>query len=237
MHRLAHGVVPAKRKRNIAETAARARARQVRFDPADRFDEIDRVVPVLFETGRDREHVRIENDVVRRNAGALGQEPVGARANVDPTLQAIGLPAFVECHHDHRRAVLPNECSLPEKFFFAVLQTDRIDDRLALDAFQAGFDHAPFRAVDHHRHAGDFWLAPNEVEEARHRRFGIDHPFVHVDVENVRPAADLLACHRERRLEIPRQDQFRKFRRARDVGPFAHHHEPHFRRDVQRLEP
>ena len=93
MHRFAHGVVAAKGKRNVADTAADARAGQIRFDPARRFDEIDRVVAMLFETGRDGENVRIENDVVRRNAGALGQELVGARANFDPALQRVGLAA------------------------------------------------------------------------------------------------------------------------------------------------
>ena len=68
VHRFAHGVVAAKRKRNVAEAAAGARAGQIRLDPAHRFDEIDRVIAMLFETGRDGEDVRIENDVVRRNA-------------------------------------------------------------------------------------------------------------------------------------------------------------------------
>ena len=83
MHRFAHGVVAAKGKRNVADAAADARAGQVRFDPARRLDEIDRVIAMLLEAGRDRQDVRIENDVVRRKAGALGQEPVGARADFD----------------------------------------------------------------------------------------------------------------------------------------------------------
>ena len=180
------------------------------FDPADRLDEIDRVIAVLLETGRNREHVRIENDVVRRDACALGQELVGARANVDPPLQAVGLPGFVERHHDHRRAVLPDERRLPQKFLLAVLQADRIHDRLALDAFQTGFDHAPLRAVDHDRHPRDFGLAPDQMEKARHRRFGIDHPFIHVDVENVGAALDLLARHGRSAVAVVAEDQFER---------------------------
>ena len=148
----------------------------------------------------------------------------------------IGLAAFVESHHDHRRAVSPNESGLAQKFLFAILQRDRIDDPFALDAFQAGFDHAPFRAVDHDRHARDVRFAPDQIQEAGHRRFGIDHSFVHVDVENVRAALDLLARDHERALEIAGQNQLRKLRRAGDVGPFADDDETDFRRDVERLE-
>ena len=59
------------------------------------------------------------------------------------------------------------------------------------------------------------------MEEARHGRFGIDHSFVHVDVENVGAAFDLLSRDGERGFEIAGQDQLRKFRRAGDVGALA----------------
>ena len=78
---------------------------------------------------------------------------------------------------------------------------------------------------------------PIRLQEARHRRFGIDHPFVHVDVENVGAAFHLLARDGERALEIAGQDQLRKLRRAGDVGPLADDDEAHLGRDVERLEP
>ena len=40
---------------------------------------------------------------------------------------------------------------------------DRVDDRLALHALQPGLDHAPLRAVDHHRHARDVGLGGDEA--------------------------------------------------------------------------
>src|SRR3989440_5556564 len=54
-----------------------------------------------------------------------------------------------------------------------------------------------------------------QVQEARHGRFGIDHSFVHVDVEKVRAAGNLVPRHGQRAFEIVRQDQFRKLGRAR----------------------
>ncbi len=81
MHRFAHRVVAAKGERNVAHPAADARAGEVGLDPARRLDEGDRVIVVFLDAGRDGQDVRIKNDVVRREAGALGQQAVGARAN------------------------------------------------------------------------------------------------------------------------------------------------------------
>ena len=48
---------------------------QVGLDDARRLDEVDRVLVVLFEAGRDREDVGIEDDVGRIEAGALDEQP------------------------------------------------------------------------------------------------------------------------------------------------------------------
>ena len=212
------------------------RAGQVGFDPTRRFEEGDGVIVVLLDPGRDREDVGIENDVVRREAGALSQQPVGARADLGFALQCVGLATFVESHHDDRGAITPNESCLAEKFFLARFERDGIDDALALDAFQAGFDHAPFRAVDHDRQPGDIGFAPDQSAESASWPLRVDHSLVHVDVENVRPALDLMARHNERAFEIFCQDQLRKFRRTGDVGPFADDDEAEVGRDVERFE-
>ena len=66
MHRLAHRLVAAERERQIGDAAGNMRMRQVLPDPARRLDEVDAVIVVLFEAGRDREDIRIEDDVFRR---------------------------------------------------------------------------------------------------------------------------------------------------------------------------
>ena len=202
-----------------------------------RFDEVDRVIAMLLQTGRDGENVRIEDDVVRRKSGPLCQKFVSARADLDLALQIVGLTPLIERHHDDGRSVAPDQLCLAQKFFFAVFQADRIHDRFSLHAFESGLDHAPLRAVDHDRNPCDLWLACDQVQEARHRRFGIDHSLVHIDVEHVGAALDLLPRHRQRAVEIVAQNQFRKFRRARDVGPLANHSKAELRRNVQRFEP
>ena len=47
--------------------------------------------------------------------------------------------------------------------------------------------------VDHHRHGGDVGLAGDEAEELRHHRFAVEQGLVHVDVDDVGAAVDLLA--------------------------------------------
>src|SRR5207244_10882790 len=63
MDRFADDVVAAERERQIADAAADLHAGASRLDDAGRFDEVDRVLVVLFESGSDREDVGIEDDV------------------------------------------------------------------------------------------------------------------------------------------------------------------------------
>ena len=125
---------------------------------------------------------------------------------------------------------------MSQKFFLAVFQADRIDNRLALYAFESGFDHAPFRAVDHDRDARNVRLACDQVQKARHRRFRIDHSLIHVDVEDVSAALHLLPRHRQRAVKIVAQNQFREFRGAGNVGSLTNHRKAKLRRNVQRFE-
>ena len=68
VHRLAHDVVAAEREREVRDAAARARARAALLDQRQRLDERLREVVVLLDPGRDREHVRVEDDVLGREA-------------------------------------------------------------------------------------------------------------------------------------------------------------------------
>ena len=81
VHRLAHHVVAAEGKGDVADAAADPRPRQVVLDPLRGADEIDGVVVVLLDAGGHGQDVRIENDVLRREADFLRQDAVGALAN------------------------------------------------------------------------------------------------------------------------------------------------------------
>src|SRR3546814_4993604 len=68
MDRLANEIVAAERERYVRYAAGNLHVRQVLLDPARRLDEVDAVVVVFLDAGRDREDVRIVNDVFGRKA-------------------------------------------------------------------------------------------------------------------------------------------------------------------------
>ena len=107
----------------------------------------------------------------------------------------------------------------------ALLQRDRVDQRLALHAFQARLDHLPFRTVDHDGDAGNVRLGGDEVEIFRHRLGGIDEALVHVDVDDLRAVRHLVARDVERGRVVAGRDQLAEFRRTGDVGTLADVHE------------
>ena len=85
---------------------------QASLDLRGRLDEVDRVAVVLLDAGGDGEDVRIEDDVLGREADRLGQQPVRALADLDLALDRVGLPLLVERHHDDGRAVAPHLAGL-----------------------------------------------------------------------------------------------------------------------------
>ena len=89
VHRLAHRLVAAEREREVRDAARDVDVRQRLDDPPRRLDEVDAVVVVLLDAGRDREDVRIEDDVLGREADLLGQQPVGAACRSRPCAPAV----------------------------------------------------------------------------------------------------------------------------------------------------
>ena len=122
-------------------------------------------------------------------------------------------------------------------FVFAALEADRVDDALALHAFEACFDDRPLGAVDHDRHLANVWLGGHEVEEARHAGLAVEHAFVEIDIDDLRAFLDLGEHDRERAGEVVGLDQLLEARRAGNVGALADIHERRFAHDdVERFE-
>src|SRR5467141_1743788 len=101
MHGLPHWLVAADRKRQIGDAAGNMRMRQILADPTRRLDEIDAVIVVLLEPGRDRENIGIEDDILRRKVQLPDQDVVGALADFSLARERIGLADFVERHYHH----------------------------------------------------------------------------------------------------------------------------------------
>ncbi len=117
------------------------------------------------------------------------------------------------------------------------LEADGIHHSLALHALQPRLDHRPLGRIDHDRHARDIRLGSHQVQKSDHRRFRVQHALVHVHVDDLRPAGNLLAGDIERGRVVARLDQLAKLGRAGDVRPFADIHEQRICIDAQRLQP
>ncbi len=190
--RLTHRVVAAERERHVGDAARGQRVRQLVTDIGAGVDKVDGVVVVLFDTGGDREDVRVKDDVFRREADFIDQDVVGAFADFFFARLGVGLAGFIEGHHHHGGAVALAQLGVVNELLDAFLHADGVDDALALDALEAGFDYFPLGGVDHDRHAGDVRLAGNQIEEGDHGLLRIEHPFVHVDVDHLGAGFHLL---------------------------------------------
>ena len=186
-----------------------------------RADEIHGVIRVLFQTRADGQHVRIKNDVLRREADFLDEQIVSAFADGNFPLERIRLARFVKCHHDDRRAIAMDKFRVMQKLFLAFLERNGIHDAFALKTFQSGLDDFPFRGIHHHRHFADVRFARDEIEKTVHRGDAVNHSFVHADVNDLRAVLDLLPRDGERFFKFIFFDELRKFRRTGDVRALA----------------
>ena len=190
--RLADRVVAAEGEADVGDAAGDLGAGQVLLDPAGGLDEVLAVRRVLLDAGRDREDVGVEDDVLGREADLVDEDPVGPLADRLAALEVVGLAVLVEGHHDRGGAVLAAQPGLLAELVLALLHGDRVDDRLALDVLQAGLDDLPLGGVDHDRDPADVGLGGDQLGEAVHRGDAVDHPLVHVDVDDLRAVLDLL---------------------------------------------
>src|SRR5690606_12322418 len=201
--------------------AGNVAVRQVLANAARRFDELHGVVVVLVDAGGDREYVRIEDDVCRRETDFPRQDVVGALADLELPIGGVGLPLLVERHDDDGGTVAADQLRLLYELLLTLLQADRIDDRLPLHALQPGLDHRPLRGVDHHRNATDVGLGGDQAEEFHHRRLGVEHALVHVDVDNLGAVLDLVARDCQGAFIVAGDDQLAETGGAGDVRPLA----------------
>ena len=192
---------------------------------------------MLGHTRCDGQDVGVEDDVLRREAGLLGEQSVGALTDGDLTLEDVRLTRLVEGHHDRSGPQSTHTPGMTEKLLLALLQTDRVDDALALYAHQPLLYDAPFRGVDHNRHAGDVRLRGDQVEEDAHLILGLQQAVVHVDVEHLRAVLHLLAGDGERLLVLLLLDQSEELTRAGHVASLADVEEVVFRLHLQQIQP
>ncbi|MNK86739.1 hypothetical protein D3C87_1066570 [compost metagenome] len=234
--RLAHRVVATERERHVGHAARGQRIRQFVADVGAGVDEVHGVVVVFFDAGGHGEDVRVKDNVFRREADVIDQDVVGAFADFFLARFGVGLAGFVEGHHHHGGAVALAQFGVMDELLDAFFHADRVDDALALDALEAGFDHFPLGGVDHDRYAGDVRLAGNQIEEGHHGLLRIEHPFVHVDVDHLGAGFDLLQGDFQGFGVVVFTDQAGELGGTGDVGALADVDEQRAAIDGERLQ-
>ena len=147
---------------------------------------------MFLDAGGHREDVGIEDDVFGRETGLFREQVVGPLADRHATFDVGGLPLLVEGHDDDGGAVAADRPRVPQERLLPLLEADGVDDALALDALEPGFQDLESRTVNHHGHAGDVRLAGEEREELRHHGRAVEHPLVDIDVDDVGTVLHLL---------------------------------------------
>ena len=237
MDGLADLVVAREGERDVGQAARGAGAGAAAFDLRDGLDVVERVAVMFLHARADREDVRVEDDVLRVDAGFLGEDLVAAHADADLVREGGGLALLVEGHDDHRGAVAAAEAGAADELLVAFLERDRVHDGLALHAAQAGLDDVEVRRIDHERHPGDVRLGRRHVQELRHRRAAVEQARVEVDVDDRGAGFDLLLRHAEGGAVVALLDVALEDPRAGDVGALTDVHEgAGSADDVQRLE-
>ena len=236
VHRLADELIASKRERDVAHAPRDLHQRHLFLDPPRGLDEVDRVTVVLLDPGGNGEDVGVEDDVFGRKPGPLGEQRVGPLADRHATFHVGGLPLLVERHHHDRGAVAANDPRVLQERLLPLLEADRVDDALPLDALQPRLEHLKPRGVDHDRDLRDFWLAREQRQKLRHHLDAVEHALVDVDVDDVGPVFDLLPGDGQPLLVPLLLDQPGEGPRAGDVRPLAHDREAALGPQFQHLQ-
>ena len=234
VHRLPDALVAAEGEGEVGDAPRDQGTRGGGPDSGDRVEELDGVAVVLGDAGGDGEDVRVEDDVLGRKARPFGQQPVGAPADGDLAGGIHRLSLLVERHHDDGGAEPADPAGGGEEGLFTVLERQRVDHPLAGKRAEPGLDDLEARAVHHDREPRDVGLHGDQPQEPAHGGLGLEEALVHVHVEQVGAARDLVPRHGDRRFEPVVPDQAGEAARTGHVGALAHHQERRLR-PYQRL--
>ena len=90
---------------------------------------------MLFYPGGNSQDIWVEDNVVRVYSGLLHQQVVGPSADLYFPFKRVGMPFFVEGHHDDSRTQLFYHAGVFEKNSFSLFQGDGIDNGFSLNTF------------------------------------------------------------------------------------------------------
>src|SRR5690606_29094796 len=86
MHCFAHGIIPAKRKRNITNASAHLHQRHFLLNNSSSLDKIYRIIVVFFDPSGNCKDVWIKNDILRSVSYFFSKYLVGSFTHIYPAL-------------------------------------------------------------------------------------------------------------------------------------------------------
>ncbi len=188
---------------------------------ADRGDALQRPLrqlAIVLVAGGDGEGQRIDQQVGLRQAVPVAGEIDQPAGDAQFVLDRLRHADFVDGQRDHRGAELLRQHQAIGGVLLAVLEVDRVDDRLAAVQLQRGLDHRGFGAVDHQ---GRIHRGGEAAHHLSHFGGFVAADEGGADVERVGAFADLLAAHGDAAVPVVHLLQFAPFLRAVGVAAFA----------------
>ena len=210
---------------DVGHAEHRVRPGDLGLDPLDRFDRLDGVTAQVVVARRQRERERVEDQVARREAVALGRDLGDAMGDLHLPLDVACLAALVDQQADDGRAVVAREGEHTVHATarqLAVLEVGRVEDRPPPDVLQRRFEHLRLGRVEHERHAR---LRGEALGDLVHVDGAVAADVVDADVEDVCALLDLLVGHLHAR--VPVAGEHRVAERLRSVGVRALADEQH----------
>src|SRR5690606_36503503 len=119
MHGLPYLLIAAEAERNVTNSAAYLGMREVFLDPLRRTEEVECIISMLLESGRHRENIRIEDDILGRELYAIDKDSIGPFTDGDSSLIGVGLTFLIEGHDHNSGAVFLYKFSLSDKLLFS----------------------------------------------------------------------------------------------------------------------
>ena len=226
-----------KAEADVGDPEDRLRLRERRLDQADPLDRLLGAADVLRVAGAAREDQRVEEDVLGRELVLFGQERVAAPGDLELAVARDGHPVLgiLVDRSDHEgRAVPLRQRHDRLEALLAVLEVDRVQDRLALAPLQAELQDLRVRRVEHER---DLDHLRRPLEEGVDVGDLVAVRVLQADVDDLRAVLDLGAGDLRGRLELPVGHEPLELAAAEDVRPLAHEDRPVVDVHLEHLDP
>ena len=196
------------------------------LDQPQPFDGLDRAADVVLVATRRRKDQRVEDDVRLRQSVLFGQQMMSAAGNLELALTRKCLRldrVLVDDPEDDRRTVAAQQWRHRRDPLLAVLEVDRVDDRLALAVGERDLDGLRIGGVDHDRRLD---RAADPVIELVHRGLLVALGGLQADIDDLRAALHLAAGDLGRFVPLAGVHELPKLLRANDVGALADQQRP-----------